>query len=431
MRRITGGLMINQKIAKKINNNVYYGWVIIILSALSLFFASPGQTYSISAFINSYITEFGYSRTLISSIYSTATVISGFLIVFMGRAVDKHGQRNMFVVAGFMLGVACLFNSFIVNIPMIFVGFFMLRYFGQGSLSLIPGSLVPQWFEKKRALAISLYALGNMFANMFVPAANVWFINRFGWQLAWRGWSALLILLFVPLMWLLVVNRPENIGLLPDNQEVKHEDDLNKELEKMTKESWTLKEAMKTKEFWFIGIISMIIPMVSTGLMFHFFSIMQLQGVHETAASFVIGLVALPGFIMPLVASLIIDKARSKYVIIATLSVMALDLLFMLKVSTSFTAAAFMLIYGLAISIQGVTLGVIWVRYFGRLYLGSIRGASTVFMVVGSALGPIPFGLSYDMTGSYKAVFILMAIISMCGIILALSIKKPKKTKLN
>lgn len=425
---IQGGLMINYKIAKKASSKIYYGWIIVALSALSLFFSSPGQTYSISAFINSYITDFGYSRTLISSIYSTATIISGFLIVFMGRAVDKYGQRNIFIIAGLMLGFACMFNSFIINLPMIFIGFFMLRYFGQGSLTLIPGSLVPQWFENKRALAISLYGLGNMFANMVVPATNVWFINRFGWQTAWRGWSFLLILVFAPIMWLFIVNKPEDIGLLPDNQEVKHEDDLNNELEKMEKESWTLNEALKTKEFWFIGIISMIIPMVTTGLMFHFFSIMEIQGVNETAASFVIGLIALPGFIMPLVASLIIDKTRSKYVIIATLLIIALDLIFMITVSSTVTAATFMLIYGLATSIQGVTLGVIWVRYFGRLYLGSIRGASTVFMVVGSALGPLPFGLSFDLTGSYNSVFLMMAITSIGGIILALSIKKPLKS---
>ncbi len=47
--------------AKKINKTFYYGWVILLLSALSTFFSSPGQTYSISTFIDSYIKEFGYS----------------------------------------------------------------------------------------------------------------------------------------------------------------------------------------------------------------------------------------------------------------------------------------------------------------------------------------------------------------------------------
>jgi len=419
--------MINQKISKSINKHFYYGWMIIVVAAMSAFFSSPGQTYSISAFINSYISDFGYSRTLISTIYSVATVLSGTLLVFMGRAVDKYGQRTMLMVAGFMLALACLFNSFIANIPMIFMGFFFLRYFGQGSLTLIPGSLVPQWFEKRRAFAISLYSIGNMSANMLVPALNVWMITQFGWQTAWRAWGFLLVVIFIPTMGLFIVNKPEDIGLLPDNQKVKCEDTLKKELEKMERASWTLNEALKTKEFWFIGIISMIVPMISTGMMFHFFSVMTLKGIDQTAASFVIGLVALPGFIMPVVSGLIIDKFRSKYIISITLVVIALDLFFMLAVKSTITAAAFMLIYGLATNVQGVTLRVIWVKYFGRKHLGSIKGATTVFMVIGSALGPLPFGLSYDLTGGYGAVFIIMAVATLCGMIMALSIQRPVK----
>lgn len=113
--------------AKKINKTFYYGWVILLLSALSTFFSSPGQTYSISTFIDSYIKEFGYSRTMISTVYSVATILSGSLIVFMGKAVDKFGQRRMLVIAGTMLAVSCMFNSFIINVPMIFFGFFYAK----------------------------------------------------------------------------------------------------------------------------------------------------------------------------------------------------------------------------------------------------------------------------------------------------------------
>jgi len=167
--------------------------------------------------------------------------------------------------------------------------------------------------------------------------------------------------------------------------------------------------------------------MISTGLMFHFFSIMTMKGVSDSAASFVIGLVALPGFIMPLLAGLIIDKVRSKYLISITLLVITIDLIYILIVNSTFTASIFMIIYGLAINFQSITLNVIWVKYFGRKHLGSIRGAATVFMVIGSALGPLPFGLSYDLTGNYNAVFIAMAISTILGMVMALSIKKPIK----
>ncbi len=418
---------MNLKLSKKIGSRFYYGWMIIFVAALSVFFSAPGQTYSISAFIDSYIDDFGLSRTLVSFIYSVATVISGTMLVFVGRAVDKHGQRAMTVLIGILLAIACFFNSFISSIAMIAVSFFFLRYLGQGSLTLIPGSLTPQWFEKRRAFAISLTNYGGILANILVPILNIYLITTYSWQFAWRVWSILLLVLFVPAAFMFIVNKPEDIGLLPDNVKAKNKDDVRVELEKMKASSWTLNEAMKTKEFWLVGLISMVVPMISTGMVFHFFSIMELKGIDKTSASFVIGLMALPGFIMPVIAALIIDRFRSKYIITFTLLVITLDLIYFLTVQSTFAAVTFMLIYGLAINIQGITISVIWPRYFGRRYLGSIRGVATVFMVIGSALGPLPFGLSYDLTGSYQPVVIAMAVITTISLTMAIAIRKPTK----
>lgn len=414
-------------LAKKIEHKFYYGWIIVCLAALSVFFSAPGQTYSFSAFKASYLEAFSLNNTQLSGIYSVATVLSGSLLVFVGKATDKYGQRFMMTLVGTMLAMACLFNSFIQNTTMLFIGFFIMRYFGQGSMTLIPGSLVPQWFEKRRAFAISLYTFGGILANTLVPAFNIKMIETFSWQGAWRVWSLLILFLFVPVVAYLVINKPEDMNLLPDNRQKKDDHDVEEELEKIERESWHLNEALKTKEFWFIGIISMVAPMISTGLMFHFYTIMPLKGLSQDQASYIIGLVAIPGFIMPVIAGLVIDKMREKYLLLITLTIIAVDMIFMLWVKNIYMASAFMLIYGLAINIQGITISVIWAKYFGRKHLGSIRGAATVFMVIGSALGPVPFGISLDKTGDSNAVFIVMAIFTFLSLALALSIHQPHK----
>jgi hypothetical protein len=47
-----------KNIVIKLNKYVYYGWVIVVISGIALFMSSPGQTYSISVFINEYNKEF-------------------------------------------------------------------------------------------------------------------------------------------------------------------------------------------------------------------------------------------------------------------------------------------------------------------------------------------------------------------------------------
>ena len=59
-----------------IHTPFYYGWVIVILAGLSHFFSGPGQTYSNAIFIDYYIEEFGWSRSTVSGIYSSATLLA-------------------------------------------------------------------------------------------------------------------------------------------------------------------------------------------------------------------------------------------------------------------------------------------------------------------------------------------------------------------
>jgi len=416
-------------LALKINKKFYYGWLIVVIAALSAFFSSPGQTYSISVFNAVYEHELGYSKTLLSTGYSVATIISGLVIVFMGKAIDKFGQKKMYVVVTIMLAFATFFSSYVMNIWMIYVSFFLLRFFGQGSMTIIPSSLVPQWFDKRRGFAISLMTLGSFLGTLFVPILNIWLIKTFEWEFAWRIWGISLLVILLPLVIILVVNRPEDIGLNIEN-EVNHlsQADLLKALDQA---SWTLSEAMHTKVFWYIGLMSMIVPMFTTGVTFHFYSLMGEKGVSNETAAWIIGLIAFPIIIMPIISKTIIDKTKPKHIFVITQSMILFSMVILLLwVTNAASALAFILFYGLSTAIQSITLNVVWPTYYGRKYLGSIRGMTTVFMVIGSALGPLFFGLSYDQFGSFNYAIVAMMVMGMIGIILALLTKKPLRANI-
>jgi hypothetical protein len=72
-------------------------------------------------------------------------------------------------------------------------------------------------------------------------------------------------------------------------------------------------------------------------------------------------------------------------------------------------------------------MNTLWPSYFGRKHLGSIRGAGTIFMVIGSALGALPFGISKDITGDYNAAIFIMMGMSLMAFFMALALKKPVK----
>ena len=84
---------------KILSNKLYYGWFIALFASIGLFFSGPGQTFSVSIFINAYIEEFGWSRSLVSTYYSLATLAAGFTLPFIGRIVDRKGYRFSLVLS--------------------------------------------------------------------------------------------------------------------------------------------------------------------------------------------------------------------------------------------------------------------------------------------------------------------------------------------
>ncbi|GAE92381.1 bll3089 protein [Gracilibacillus boraciitolerans JCM 21714] len=153
---------------KQIFQRVYYGWVIVFIAGLGVFFSGPGQTYSNSLFVDEYIETFGWSRSEVSGLYSIATLIAGLTMMIVGRFIDRFGQRTMMVTVGILFALACFFNSIVSTMWMFVVGFFLLRLLGQGSMTLIPNTLVAQWFIEKRGdVQLALSRLAALLALCF------------------------------------------------------------------------------------------------------------------------------------------------------------------------------------------------------------------------------------------------------------------------
>lgn len=89
-------------------------------------------------------------------------------------------------------------------------------------------------------------------------------------------------------------------------------------------------------------------------------------------------------------------------------------------------ALAFGVIRGMFAGFEAITGSVVWANYFGRQHLGSIRGVTMTVTVVASALGPILFGVAYDVFGGYNQVLLLMILFPLLGILAALLSPPPK-----
>ena len=101
-------------------------------------------------------------------------------------------------------------------------------------------------------------------------------------------------------------------------------------------------------------------------------------------------------------------------------------MLIVLKMSSPWEAITYGAFLGLGGGMASITNAVIWPNYFGRKHLGSIRGIVTTAMVASAALGPWPFGILFDITGTYTWAIMLGLTLPITCAICAIAATPPK-----
>ena len=415
----------NFKEQKPIETPFYYGWLILFVAALGLFFSGPGQTYSISIFINHYIEKFNWSRSLISSFYSIATLISGLILTFIGRYIDRLGHRKMTTVISVLFGLVCIWMSFVFNRFMIFVGFFLLRLLGQGSMTLLPQTIVPHWFKQKRGLALSLLGVGGVISSSLLPPLNNWLINTYSLNFTWRFWAFLLIFLMAPVGWFFIRNKPENIGLKPDGIGEEYTNNITPKVH-ISEDPWTLKQSMGTRSFWFMNYCGVISALVNTGLTFHMVSIVNNIGYSPGFAALILSITAMIKLPFTFIAGWLLDRLKVNIIKGINFLILSGAIILLLKADSKIALIIYGLVHGTFMAFDAVSTGVVWPNYFGRENLGSIRGFAMTTMVIGSALGPLPFGVAYDYFGGYQEIMIGILILPTLAVFASLFSPPPK-----
>ncbi len=383
-----------------------------------------------SIFVDHIISDMGWSRTMVSGLYSAGSFTAGAAMIFVGRLLDKYGARIMMVSACILFGFAAIWMSQVDHLLKLYFGFAFLRILGQGSLTLIPTTLIALWFIRRRGKAIAIASLGGALSAAVFPILIHTLIADSGWRNVWLVlaviiWSVLLL----PAL-LLVRRSPESAGVLPDGQSLSPEQQLESSNPKNILESnLSLGEALRKRTFWLLIIAGSSQPLIGTALTFHQISLLASKGIPAITAASVFSVIAPMQILGTFTSGFLADRFSNRYLLALGQGFLVATMLFTFLISSTWQA----FLYGAMMGFSGgfiMTVGaVIWPNYYGRLHLGSIRGAATASMVGFAALGPLPFGWIYDLTGSYSlAILVFLPLPVLCAIA-ALLARPPDKNQ--
>jgi sugar phosphate permease len=397
------------------------GWTIVGVSAAAQFMSAPGQSYSVAAFKEPMRESLRISETNYSLAYAFATIVSGALLPFVGRMIDRHGARRMLPAIAFLLGLACLGMSRVSGLGSLYLGFSFVRSLGQGALSLIAAWLVGEWFARRRGFATAVSGLGGSLSVMSIPLLNIYLISHFGWQTGWvvLGFAVWGVLVLPSLF--LVRDRPEELGLLPDGDEDVNDTQTSQTEEKgernvaEPRQDWTVSKVMRDPTFWKLLAVPATSGMVGTGLIFHAVSLLGSRGVTPGWALLLISFQAIVATCMALVAGWLTDRWQARYLLSTAMLLLALAGATVLVMPFPIIALFYAMLLGLHGSILRSTGMVVWMNYYGRQHQGAIRGIAMAVMIFAAAAGPLPLALSIDWFQTYDialAVFIAVPVVA-------------------
>ena len=410
---------------------VYYGWFILAAAGIGMVATSPGQTYSVSIFIEHFIADLGLSRSLVSTLYTLGTLIASFALPFVGRQIDRRGPRVMVGVIVALLAAACVYMGFVQNAVMLGLGFVLIRMLGQGSLGMVSSNVINHWWVRRRGTMLSIAGVltGLLGSGSFPSLVNA-LIGAFGWRSSYMLLGLLVAVVMLPVGLIFFRRQPEDYGLLPDGARTPLNDPQAPHRageSVLAEENWALSEALRTPAFWILGFSAASISMLGTGLQFHMVSIFDDAGLSGSAAAAAFMPIAVTAAVVRLGSGVLMDRVPARYLLAVALVGQSLSLVMAPRLGGRGSA----LLYG---AVLGVTSGlamtfgaVVWAKYFGRQHLGAITGVATLINVAGSALGPMPMGIARDLLGSYTTTLTLSALLPLALSGVVLCTRRPRR----
>ena len=353
---------------------------------LHFFFSFVGQTFFISLFVDDMTEQLGWPERRFATLYSTVTLIAAFTLPVMGTLVDRVRLRYVSTAVAITVIGALYVMGAATSVYLLFPALFLIRLGGQGVLPLIGSTAIGRYFVEGRGKALSASIIGISAAEVILPPLAVALLGTGDYSVTWWAAAALVLLVFLPAIWLLV-SRYDNF---------QRAETVATELkaaapEAATVRCWTRAEVLADSRFWFLLPALVFIPFLFTGFVFNQSLIGEARS--YSASWMALGLSTYGGarLVWLLFAGGIADRFGAARVLRWVYLPVLLAIAAMIFIDARPAVPLFFGLAGTTAGVESVLWPALWAERYGPLHLGGIKSMVRVFVVVASAAAPVVF----------------------------------------
>jgi sugar phosphate permease len=358
--------------------SIYYGWVIVAVALVMNIASSPATAVTFGFFIRPMEEDLGWSAGELALGLSFRLGVAGLTSPFLGVLLDRVGARILGTGAAVVAGLSILGVGLVHDLWMFYVLFAVsgLSGFGNPSGQLLTVVPVAKWFQIKRGRALAFATIGTPLGNLLlIPIAQL-IIDVWGWRTAWIVLGGGLALVAAPICAIFMRKDPESMGLNVDGvaaplTPAAHESNVMVE----DHDSWNVRQVLHSRVFWLLLLATFSAGIVTQGTLVHRVPFWQDEGIASGYVAVGTALAPLLVVCSGLVCGFVADRWQSRYIGLAGGLIAGSSAFPMIFARDSvFLLAVHNILWGVGQGANNTVATTIWPAYFGRRFLGSIRG---------------------------------------------------------
>ncbi|UCB44118.1 MAG: MFS transporter [Dehalococcoidales bacterium] len=420
--------------ATKKKPRYFYGWNVVAASFMAHLAYAEHHSSMLGFFFRPFQNEFGWNRSALAAVQTIARVAEAMVAPIVGPFIDRYGSRLLMPVGAVIVSLAMLavtqidaiWQFYLLRGIVVALGFTLMG-------NLVTDVAINNWFVKKRGRAVAIARLGSNISNMAFVPLTVFIIGAHGWRTMFVVFAVITWLVVLIPSLLLMRRRPEDMGLYPDGIDPNQaragdhsEDNTTSNYTPLREPIWSRREVLATRTFWILAVSFGACSMAFQGINISLAPYIQDLGYADTMVASVMTVrAAIMATSLPFMG-LLIEHSQKILVRITPFAIQGVAaILFLVAEQPAFLWMA-VAVYGIGMSGVGVMQGTIWADYFGRFSLGLVRSIA-FFMAFGfGAIGPLAMNVVFDVMGSYKPAFMVIAGLFAIAAFLMTTVRPPK-----
>jgi len=406
----------------------YYAWVILGVSFLVSALIA-GINTSFGVFLVPLSRQFGWSAGAISLAYSLFMLTNGLSAFGVGRIGDKYGSRLVFFIGGMLFGLSLLLTSMMSEVWHLYLFYGILAGVGRSPLNVTLVSMISRWFSKRRGLVMGIVNSGTgAGSSLFTPFTS-WLIVAFSWQEAYVVMAVMVWVLLTAAI-LLLRDDPRDMGYLPYGEEETSSEPAKGTAHASAKlqptgPEWELGDAMRTLQFWELGILHFCCCMCHAIPLVHIVPYAIRSGLSPATAASILSAIGVCSFLGRVMWGILADRWGPKPAYVLAVFQQGLMMVWLLGTTHPVMFFLFAFFWGIGYGGAMPPYALFVKDYYGLKSFGAIYGGIMVLASLGMAAGGYLAGFLFDLSGSYQPAWMLSLVAGIVTGFVALDLAPP------